>query len=103
METISQLKFQLYDNYPNPFNPKTTINYELSTGGRTSSGSITNYVDLSIYNLLGQKVATLVSGKQKAGSYSVEWNAAGFSSGIYICRLLTDRGFLQIRKIILLE
>ena len=87
-------KFFLEQNYPNPFNPTTTINYQL----RAASG-----VELSIYNLLGQKVATLVNEKQPAGSYHIEWNAAGFSSGIYFYRLVTDKGFEKSRKLILLK
>ena len=67
-------KFRLEQNYPNPFNPKTKINYEVK---------ITNYVNLSIYNVIGQKVTTLVSEKQSAGSYQVEWNASKFASGVY--------------------
>jgi endonuclease/exonuclease/phosphatase family metal-dependent hydrolase len=68
-------KFTLNQNYPNPFNPTTKINYELP---------ITNYIDLSIYNTLGQKVATLVSENQSAGSYGVQWDASDFSSGVYL-------------------
>jgi rhodanese-related sulfurtransferase len=65
-------KFELYKNYPNPFNPTTNINYELQ---------ITNYVELSIYNSLGQKIITLVSEKQEAGYHQIEWDASGFASG----------------------
>ena len=86
--------FYLDQNYPNPFNPKTTINYELPT---------TNYVELSIYSLLGQKVTTLVSQEQKAGYHQVEWDASGFASGVYFYRLKCDAGFIQIKKLILLE
>ncbi|HGY55267.1 MAG TPA: T9SS type A sorting domain-containing protein [Caldithrix abyssi] len=84
----------LSQNYPNPFNPKTTINYELS---------ITNYVELNIYNVLGQKVAVLVSEKQQPGSYKVEWNASGFASGIYYYRLKTEQDFIQTRKLVILK
>jgi hypothetical protein len=70
--------YSLEQNYPNPFNPITKINYELP---------VTNYADLSIYNLLGQKVATLVDKKQAAGRYQVQWDASGFASGIYIYQL----------------
>jgi hypothetical protein len=65
-------EFRLLQNFPNPFNPTTIINYELP---------ITNYTELNIYNLLGQRVATLVSEKQEAGQHQVEWDASGFSSG----------------------
>jgi hypothetical protein len=72
---IIQPKFlQIYPNYPNPFNPITTINYELG---------FTNYIELSIYNLLGQKVATLISEKQNAGYHQIVWNAKNLPSGIY--------------------
>ncbi len=88
------VKFTLMQNYPNPFNPKTVISYQLA---------LNSEVDLSIYNLLGQKVSTLVSEKQPAGSYTVELNASGFASGIYIYRLETEQGFVQSRKMILLK
>jgi endonuclease/exonuclease/phosphatase family metal-dependent hydrolase len=87
----SELK--LYQNYPNPFNPTTKINYELP---------ITNYVDISIYNTLGQKVATLVSERQAAGVYQVEWDATGFASGVYYYKLRAG-GFVQIRKMALIR
>jgi hypothetical protein len=80
-------------NYPNPFNPTTKINYELPS---------TNYVDLNIYNALGQKVATLVSERQAAGSYQVKWDASGFASGTYYY-LLQAGEVQQIRKMILLR
>jgi hypothetical protein len=95
---INISKLYLHQNYPNPFNPKTIINYELP---------ITKYVELSIYNLLGQKVATLVSQKQKAGSHQVEWDASGFGSGVYYYRIevidLAGRTgeFVDVKKMIL--
>lgn len=87
-------RYELFQNYPNPFNPKTIINYKLP---------ITNYVNLSIYNLLGQKVATLVNKKQAAGSYTVEWDATGFASGVYLMRIKTNYGFTKTRKLVLLK
>jgi len=86
--------FVLGQNYPNPFNPITTINYQLA---------MSSDVDLSIYNLLGQKVATLVDKKQTAGSYQLKWNASGFSSGIYIYTLEISSGFKQSRKMLLIK
>jgi len=85
--------FALRQNYPNPFNPKTIINYELP---------ITNDVELGIYNLLGQKVATLVNERQNAGYHQVEWNASGFSTGIYYY-MINSGDFLEIRKMVLLR
>jgi hypothetical protein len=87
-------KFLLSQNYPNPFNPVTVINWQLA---------VTSHIDLSIYNLLGQKVCTLVSGKQEAGNHKIEWDASGFTSGVYLYRLITDNGFVQTRKLILLK
>jgi len=80
-------EYTLDQNYPNPFNPSTTISFSIPTAGN---------VNLSVYDMLGQKVATLISGAQNAGDYKVNWNAAGFSSGIYLYRLVT--GFKVISK-----
>lgn len=93
-EYIVTSNFTLHQNYPNPFNPTTTISYQLPS---------ISQVDLGIYNLLGQKVATLVSKMQSAGSFKVEWDASGFSSGVYFYHLETDKGFVQSRKLILLK
>ncbi len=70
--------FDLSQNYPNPFNARTTIKYSL----KNDAGII-----LSIYNITGQKIATLLEGKQKAGKHQVIWNAIDVSSGIYFARL----------------
>jgi len=92
VETLPK-EFALKQNYPNPFNPGTMINYQLP---------MTNDVVLSIYNLLGQKVATLVSGRQAAGYYQVEWNASGFASGIYYYRLIAGE-FFEMKKMVILR
>ena len=80
-------------NYPNPFNPETIINYELP---------ITNNVELSIYNILGQRVATLVNKEQRAGSYEVKFNASNLTSGIYFYKLQSG-SFVESRKMVLLK
>lgn len=87
-------EFKLFANYPNPFNPTTAISYQLSA---------LSQVDLSIYNLLGQKVTTLVSEKQAAGRHTVEWNAAGYVSGIYFYKLTVDGRSIATRKMILVK
>jgi hypothetical protein len=84
----------LFQNYPNPFNPTTAISYKLPAFSQ---------VELNIYNILGQKVAALVNAKQNAGMHTVQWNAAGFASGIYFYRLETENGFVQSRKLIFLK
>jgi hypothetical protein len=84
----------LGQNYPNPFNPTTTIGYELQ---------MTAEIELSIYNLLGQKLATLVSGRQAAGYYQVKWDAAGQAGGVYFYRLRTESGFLATKKMVLVK
>ena len=72
------VSFSLSQNYPNPFNPTTTINYTIEESGD---------VNISIYNLMGQKVATLVNEQKSAGQYNVHWDASGLSSGMYYYRL----------------
>ncbi|MDZ7806258.1 MAG: T9SS type A sorting domain-containing protein, partial [Gracilimonas sp.] len=70
---------ELQQNYPNPFNPTTTIKYGVPAGG---------VVSLEVFNMLGQKVATLINGEnQQAGRHSVQFDASSLSSGIYIYRL----------------
>ena len=93
-DTETPTNFKLHQNYPNPFNPVTTIDYELP---------ITNYVRLDIYTIRGQRVETLVNGKQIAGMHTVEWDASSFSSGVYFYKLSTDQGFSQTRKLILIK
>lgn len=83
--------FELRQNYPNPFNPITVIEYQLAEDG---------LVDLLVYNLLGQKVATLVSGEQSAGVYKITWDASSFSSGLYFYRLETDNSILMRRMLL---
>ncbi|MEP7145374.1 MAG: YCF48-related protein, partial [bacterium] len=76
--------FYLSQNFPNPFNPKTIINYTLSA---PQGGSMFSYVQLKIYDMLGNEVATLVNERKSPGSYSVEFDGADFSSGIYFIKL----------------
>lgn len=86
-------KYMLYQNYPNPFNPATTIKYQLPEEA---------FVSLRIYNIIGEETAVLVNTTQPAGNYTVQWNAAGFSSGFYICRI--DAGdYVAVKKLILLK
>ena len=94
--------FYLGQNYPNPFNSVTTIPYRLTTvHGQPTA------VSLRVYNLLGQKVRTLVDGLQKPGWYTLTWDGKDehgmdLPSGIYFCRL-KGRGFLSTRRILILR
>jgi len=85
--------FILHQNYPNPFNPITNISYQLP---------VSNKVELTIHNITGQKVATLVSKLQSAGSYNYEWDASELASGVYFSRI-TAGDFVQMKKLILLK
>jgi hypothetical protein len=90
--------FILDQNYPNPFNPSTKINFVLAQPG---------FVTLKVHNLLGAEVASLVSERKDAGTYSIHWNAAGLPSGMYLYRLsvTSEKGILfdQTRKLTLLK
>lgn len=85
--------FILKQNYPNPFNPTTVICYRLS---------VNVHVKLSIFDILGKEMATLVDEKEAAGDYAVQWNANSMPSGIYFCRLQTG-SFTELKKLILLK
>ena len=91
-------EYELEENYPNPFNPNTTINYALPKAGEVS---------LAIYNMRGQLVRTLVKGSSPAGRFSVTWNGkddrgAPVSSGVYVYRL-TATEFVSDKKLTLLK
>ena len=91
-------EFTLTQNYPNPFNPTTTIEYSLEN---------TAEIQLSIFNVLGQKIRTLVNGKQGSGGHSIQWNGrndAGttVASGVYVYVLRSDEVMLS-RKLMLLK
>ncbi|MCF7885068.1 MAG: T9SS type A sorting domain-containing protein, partial [Candidatus Marinimicrobia bacterium] len=85
--------FELKQNYPNPFNPVTTIEYSIS---------MRNKVDISVYNMVGQKVANLIDKTQKAGVYQVKWNAIDMPSGVYFYRIKSGSK-VQTKKMLLLK
>jgi len=86
-------EFALRDNYPNPFNPSTTISFQLPKSSMTS---------LKIFNTFGQEIATLIEGEKEAGSHQVQWNATTVASGVYFYRLQAGE-FMETKKMILLK
>jgi len=86
-------EYRLKNNYPNPFNPSTTIEYVIPKAG---------LVELTIYNSLGQKVKTLVNKRQPAGSYTLNYNASDLASGVYFYKIKT-KNFTQAKKMLLIK
>jgi hypothetical protein len=85
--------FSLLPNYPNPFNPSTTIRYVIPKA---------DYLTLKVYDVLGKEIATLVSEKQAAGEHAIRWNPVGLPGGVYFYRLQTGE-FVATKKLILLQ
>jgi hypothetical protein len=85
--------YALEQNFPNPFNPGTTINFSIPTEG---------FVSLDVYNSIGQKVATLVNETKTAGTYAVNFDASDLTSGIYFYKI-SSGNFSETKKMILLK
>lgn len=90
--------FNLKQNFPNPFNPVTKINYTIPSNvkGQTSN------VKLTVYNSIGQEVATLINESKPAGNYSIKFDGSGFSSGIYFYRLESGE-FTDVKRMVLVK
>jgi hypothetical protein len=102
LESVSSIKFEnknepveyaLFNNYPNPFNPTTTIKYEIP--GRS-------FVTVKVYDVLGNEITTLVNEEKSAGNYEVTFSPQGLPSGIYFYQLQAG-SFFQTNKMILLK
>ncbi len=93
MEQIIPEKFCLFQNFPNPFNPVTTIRYDIVKE---------SFVELKMYNVKGQLVQELVSETKKPGSYSTKWNAANCPSGVYIYRIRAGDN-IESKKLLLIK
>jgi hypothetical protein len=87
------VSFDLSQNFPNPFNPTTTIRYQLPAA---------SHVTLTIFDVLGREVATLAEGERTAGTYTVVWNVGSNSSGVYFYRL-TAGSFVMTKKLMVLH
>lgn len=92
-ETQLPVEFDLSQNHPNPFNPSTVVKYSLPVDG---------FVNISVYNNLGEKVTVLVDGEVSAGKHSVSFDAANLPSGVYFCRMEAGN-FITSRKMLLLK
>lgn len=96
IEPISNIipgRYNLYNNYPNPFNPATTIRFDLPRAGETK---------ISIYDNNGREIETIVNEMLKAGAYEVKWNASKYSSGIYYCKM-SNSEYTKIQKMVLVK
>ena len=97
-ETVFPSKFTLHQNFPNPFNPITTLMYDLPSDA---------FVTLSIYDMLGGEITQLVNTTQQAGFKSIQWDATvsmgrAVSAGVYIYKIQAGE-FIQTRKMVLLK
>jgi hypothetical protein len=80
--------FRLKQNYPNPFNPATTIEFELPHEAE---------INISIYDILGQQIEIVYDGWKSAGTHKIQWKASGFSSGIYLAKLIANGNNKQLK------
>ncbi len=85
--------FELAQNYPNPFNPTTSIRFELP---------VSEFVNLTVYNMLGQPIATLVNQQLSAGDHQVQFNALDLGSGTYIYRIQAG-SFISSKRMMLVK
>lgn len=92
-EPILLRQYELSQNFPNPFNPSTTIRFALPEPGN---------VRLEVYNILGEKVVTLVNGRVRAGNHEATFNAGALATGLYIYRIQMNR-FIDVKKMMLIK
>ncbi|MGB5893268.1 MAG: T9SS type A sorting domain-containing protein, partial [Ignavibacteriaceae bacterium] len=85
--------FNLDQNFPNPFNPTTSIRFSLPSE---------RFISLTVYDVLGSEIVTLVNEEKPAGEYEVEFNSKGLTSGIYFYQLKVGK-FIETKKMILLK
>jgi len=93
VDGVTASTIQLEQNYPNPFNPSTTIKYQIGNDG---------FVNLKVFNSLGEQVAELVNEFQKGGSHQIAFNAKDLPSGIYVYKLSSEN-YIESKKMILLK
>ena len=86
-------KFELHQNFPNPFNPSTKIQYSIPQS---------NNVVIKIFNVLGKEVGTLFNEEKPAGTYEITWNAENLPSGVYFYQLTAGK-FIETKKMLLIK
>ncbi|MBN2201091.1 T9SS type A sorting domain-containing protein, partial [bacterium] len=86
-------RFALFQNHPNPFNPSTFIGFRLPVSGQVS---------VRVYDIMGREAAVLADRFLSAGAHRLEWDASGFGSGVYFCRIQTGE-FTAVRKMVLMK
>jgi hypothetical protein len=90
--------FQLFQNYPNPFNPSTVIQYSIPEESR---------VRIDIFNIIGQKITTLINSVQKSGSYNLTWDGSQLTSGVYFYSIKVSgnsgKNYFSVKKMMLLK
>lgn len=89
-------EFRLGQNYPNPFNPVTKIRFEVPSTGRN------NFVTIKVYDISGKEIAILANDNFNAGVYEAEWDAKGYSSGVYLYRMSVNN-FSDVKKMIMVK
>ncbi|MGV8018665.1 MAG: T9SS type A sorting domain-containing protein [Ignavibacteria bacterium] len=94
ISTLNPNKFKLHQNYPNPFNSVSKIKFEIAKLGD---------VNITVYDILGKEVSSLVNEKLKPGTYETFFDGSGLSSGIYFCRLIVNTESKDFKKMILLK
>ena len=92
-ENLIVTKYELIQNYPNPFNPVTNIQFDIPEVAE---------IRLDVYNILGEKVATLAHGRHEPGRYNVNWDASGMASGMYFY-IIRSAKFTATRKLLLMK
>ena len=92
-QTVITSDYRLYQNYPNPFNPNTKIKFDVPSS---------SFVKITVYNILGKEITTLINKKLSAGSYAVDWNGSSYPSGVYFYKLVAD-DYVDIKNMLLLK
>jgi hypothetical protein len=101
LDDLNVFTFRLENNYPNPFNPSTTIEYSIPQNTEYSPRRMLQ-TTLKVYDILGNEVATLVNEAKQPGNYKVEFNASNLPSGVYFYRIISN-DFVETKKMILMK